>query len=639
MVQDSPAQQYKALLTDFMPYEVPIGVSMEGIYRFLRLIDFNLYPPKNKNSDRYFNIAQKANRDVAFGWLENIFDSEVKSENGKLLISDCDWSVPYKYTILQPKGDDRVISFLHPRSAVFSANFMATYRDSIIHYCGLSKFSIRYPCKVSKKNSYRRNFFDYRRYNNINSFYGSTEFRACERKYSGLLKVDVSRCFESMYTHAMEWAVEGKHFPASARNTFGWNFDLCMRNTNGKETKGIPVGSEFSRLFAEMILQRVDINLEVRLKDLKFGSDYEIMRYVDDYFIFVSDPQEVRHIESALAACLEEYRLQLNPSKRQYIRLPFEDNVSVAKTRLSESIEKRLNSGKFTSKDMILDYKSVLIDTGVNASSVASYYLSELMRRIRLWVKSNSSEKCSFLHASLEIIDVLFFVYSGAPCASHAIKLVNSIRTLYLMLADKDGVRPNNNQERLLSASDIYLLEAKIARELRSQLCSRRDEESFGLHTLLLLQCLIAVSEVNGVSAEYLRELLKRRRTSVEELDAFGVLVFLSTFAYQKTLSSDFKEELIGRAEEIISMGKHDSKYHTQRAILRLSLPSMPTLKRKDLKALLVDNDLDRKYAKYITKTPKGRIQSFPSLFDWTVASSIQSCLSSTSFESNKFEY
>ncbi|MFN8135210.1 MAG: hypothetical protein U0Z17_08290 [Bacteroidales bacterium] len=54
---------------------------------------------------------------------------------------------------------------------------------------------------------------------------------------------------------------------------------------------GIVVGPEISRIFAEIILQNVDINvLNILEKEgRKYEVDYEARRYVDDYFIFSND--------------------------------------------------------------------------------------------------------------------------------------------------------------------------------------------------------------------------------------------------------------------------------------------------------------------------------------------------------------
>jgi hypothetical protein len=51
------------------------------------------------------------------------------------------------------------------------------------------------------------------------------------------------------------------------------------------------IGPEFSRIFAEIILQKIDITIEKKLKENNYflKVDYEMYRYVDDYFLFCDD--------------------------------------------------------------------------------------------------------------------------------------------------------------------------------------------------------------------------------------------------------------------------------------------------------------------------------------------------------------
>ena len=92
---------------------------------------------------------------------------------------------------------------------------------------------------------------------------------------------------------------------------------------NQGETNGIVIGPEFSRIFAEIILQGVDQSLEVKLASmdrLQHRKDYEIFRYVDDYFIFHNSPANAEKITRHLEHLLKEVKLSLNLAKSE----PFE---------------------------------------------------------------------------------------------------------------------------------------------------------------------------------------------------------------------------------------------------------------------------------------------------------------------------
>src|SRR3546814_6195653 len=73
-----------------------------------------------------------------------------------------------------------------------------------------------------------------------------------------------------------------------------------MQRANYNETNGIVVGPEFSRVFAEIILQRVDqkVIANLAVNGLVFNRDYEIRRYVDDFFVFSNATEILDKVES-----------------------------------------------------------------------------------------------------------------------------------------------------------------------------------------------------------------------------------------------------------------------------------------------------------------------------------------------------
>lgn len=106
-----------------------------------------------------------------------------------------------------------------------------------------------------------------------------------------MLQVDISKCFPSIYTHSIGWAVKNKRLAKAKPRVYGdfdGNFDNLMQIMNYRETNGIIIGPEVSRIFSEIILQKIDLNLIDKMNglDLKVSKDFDFRRYVDDYFIF-----------------------------------------------------------------------------------------------------------------------------------------------------------------------------------------------------------------------------------------------------------------------------------------------------------------------------------------------------------------
>ena len=108
------------------------------------------------------------------------------------------------------------------------------------------------------------------------------------------MKFDIQSCFDSIYTHSIAWAISGgvdlykDNFEGIPDKSLGYIWDKIMQEMNYNETNGIVIGPEFSRIFAEVILQHVDQRVEQGLLNKGFilNTDYECYRYVDDYFFF-----------------------------------------------------------------------------------------------------------------------------------------------------------------------------------------------------------------------------------------------------------------------------------------------------------------------------------------------------------------
>ena len=93
-------------------------------------------------------------------------------------------------------------------------------------------------------------YFVYRRYRNIHRFFESFKYHRCEKKYNAMMQVDISKCFDSIYTHSLSWSVLGKSQTKfnlkESKNTFSGRFDSLMQNLNHNETNGIVIGPDFA---------------------------------------------------------------------------------------------------------------------------------------------------------------------------------------------------------------------------------------------------------------------------------------------------------------------------------------------------------------------------------------------------------
>ena len=142
-------------------------------------------------------------------------------------------------------------------------------------------------------------------------------------RYPYILKADIANFFHTIYSHSLPWAVLGKQWVKDVlelrndpqRKTFdeSWpnRLDMAIQRGNSRETFGIPVGPDTSRMIAEILLSGIyaDASLSGMLKG------QEGCRLVDDFFIGFDDEHAARRCLDALRRVLWEYNLHLNEDK------------------------------------------------------------------------------------------------------------------------------------------------------------------------------------------------------------------------------------------------------------------------------------------------------------------------------------
>lgn len=135
--------------------------------------------------------------------------------------------------------------------------------------------------------------------------------------YKYELKIDLSKFYESIYTHIIEWCVIGKkNAKKRIGNNWGKELDVALRKGQSDETKGIPTGPITSRIISEYILSFIDEELN------KHG--FVFKHYVDDYkFYFKTEDEAILGLKT-ISNIFREYRLNINEEKTKIIRYPFD---------------------------------------------------------------------------------------------------------------------------------------------------------------------------------------------------------------------------------------------------------------------------------------------------------------------------
>lgn len=358
----------RVLFSDVLPYECPIIFSNRYLYRFLAKY---LWIGKEQKIDNIaWNVLKQSKRldqKDANAFAALLFGCYEKGKRiGPLQHKLNDLFYPYQFNIAHKMNKNRTLSIIHPYNQWQVVEFYEQYKYSILYLCNQSSYSIRKPHKIAQYFYYRdrlhrklsghesdkvelffneyenlKTYFSYEKYANIYKFYEDYRYQRAEKKFKYLVKFDLQSCFDSIYTHTISWATAGgadkvKVLPGYHGSWVGDAFDNLMQSVNARETNGIVIGPEFSRIFAEIILQYIDQKVEQELleKNLRQKSTHECYRYVDDYFLFYNDEKDKNLFMESLTKRLKEFKLQISPSKTEEFERPFITKVTIAKQRI-----------------------------------------------------------------------------------------------------------------------------------------------------------------------------------------------------------------------------------------------------------------------------------------------------------------
>ncbi len=133
-----------------------------------------------------------------------------------------------------------------------------------------------------------------------------------------VVHADVASCFPSIYTHSIPWALHGK---AVAKKTTsitalaGNLLDKCTQNTRDKQTNGLLIGPHSSNIIAEIILTKVDAELQAK-------GYSRLARHIDDYAFYADDFAQAERFVKDLGMCLRGFEMSLNDKKTRILPLP-----------------------------------------------------------------------------------------------------------------------------------------------------------------------------------------------------------------------------------------------------------------------------------------------------------------------------
>lgn len=210
-----------------------------------------------------------------------------------------------------------------------------------------------------------------------------------QNRLTYLVEVDIQNCYDTLYTHAIEWAL-GKRL--------GKKLDASIRSGNKKRTHGLPVGPYVSDILAEVVLTWIDRNIEKALNN----TAYLGYRFKDNYYFLCRGQSEGEKILSVVAEQLRNSHFSINDSKTN-ISLYTEYHLSMWQTDhklLIQSLGLKTKNANFTNEKL-----QVFIDQSLKISKRYNNSNNVLEKTIKIICDGNYN---GIIH-----YDTLFYSVTG----------------------------------------------------------------------------------------------------------------------------------------------------------------------------------------------------------------------------------
>lgn len=648
----------RVLFSDVLPYECPIIFSNRYLYRFLAKY---LWVGEVKGKLNVLTQKKRLDEKGANAFCALLFGCYEEGKGIGILQHRLNaLFYPFKFNIAHKTNKNRTLSIIHPYNQWQIVEFYEQYKYSILYLCNQSKYSIRKPHKIAQYFYYRdrlhrklsghesdkvelffneyenlKTYFSYEKYSNIYKFYEDYRYQRAEKKFKYLVKFDLQSCFDSIYTHTISWATAGgsdkvKVLPGYHGAWVGDAFDNLMQSVNARETNGIVIGPEFSRIFAEIILQYIDQKVEQELlneKKLRHKSNYECYRYVDDYFLFYNDEKDRKSFMESLTKWLKEFKLQISPSKTEEFERPFITKITLAKLQTedllsdifsvplweeveSKSIEEKEDDTDDVDSDKDNDIlekrfniylsansinsriKAIVRECGIEYRDIANYLLEKLSQRLdaflnryetgfkkmskenadkeQIEIKSQRAQRMltSYL---VSLIDVVFFVFNSNRQVNTTLKLQKIMNTI-VIYAKRHGDFKDNPEVRFQTISKDIIFK-KIQDEITLVLATT-DSHRNTLHESLYL--LILAKELGYaylLAPEVIKSFIEKSKL---QYNLFACIILLYYYANHKCYNEQkkmLKDEILKKYRLV---AETERKRNSELTILTADMMTCP---------------------------------------------------------------
>ena len=323
-------------------------------------------------------------------------------------------------------------------------------------------------------------------------------------EFNYMFETDITNFYPSIYTHSIVWALHTKeNAKKRSGDLLGDKIDKYIRDMRYGQTNGIPQGCTLTHLIAEMLLAYIDNLLIEKLRYFKI-KDFKIIRYRDDYKIFVNSPQIADFILKNLSEILADNGLKLNPNKTTNSQNIIQNSIKKDKVQWF-FIEANLKAQKSLQKQLIVFHKFALDNQNSGTLiKILQAFLSDLHKsqskntKNKLFKTNLDKENVEVLIAIL--VDIVSFNPKIYPIAMSVLGiLLDKVDKKFATKTIQKLLQINNNaymqiwlQRAIIKLENVSYdeLDEKICQEvLRIKALNDNEKYEVNLWNMQWLEC------------------------------------------------------------------------------------------------------------------------------------------------------
>ena len=225
-----------------------------------------------------------------------------------------------------------------------------------------------------------------------------------------IVHADIAKCFQSIYSHSIPWALVGKKEAKSKAKKRYENYwfnqlDHSITFCKNGETHGLLIGPHASNVLSEIILSVVDKEL---------CKKWHYTRHIDDYTCYVDSMENAQLFLVDLKTELGKFDLLVNDKKTKIIELP---------TAMTKQWKRQLEHPQQFYRNGIFDYKSArayfdnaieILNNNGNDAAILNYAIKalpieDMSRQAKLLCIKTIFHLCLLYPYLVQIVDEFVF--------------------------------------------------------------------------------------------------------------------------------------------------------------------------------------------------------------------------------------